>query len=134
MNAAPPQHCSASVLGRRSRNVEVMYSGTLINDLFAVVERAYAERTRIAQTQVVRAHGDSRTPHAEPVACQCGGKSLEPEQFPQPPGLSPADWNLCLFLVVHAQLVRALEPGNDFADAVDVHQVGAVSPPKQIRI
>jgi hypothetical protein len=139
MKIATPQHCSASVFGRRSRNVEVMYSGTLINDLFAVVERAYAERAyaerpQIEQTQVVRAHGDSRTPHAEPVACQCAGKSLEPEKFPQPSGLSPADWNLCLFLVVHAQLVRALEPRNDFADAVDVHQVGAVGSPKQIRI
>jgi hypothetical protein len=118
-----------------------MYSGSLINDLFAVVERAdteraRAERSQIEQAHVVRDHGNSRAAHAEAqaIACQCSGESLEPEQFPQAPGLSPADWNLCLFLVVHAQLVRALEPRNDFADAVDVHQVGAMGPPKQIRI
>jgi hypothetical protein len=35
-----------------------------------------------------------------------------------------------LLLVVHAQLVRTLEPGDNFADTVDVHQVGPMSPPE----
>src|SRR5271166_1447209 len=118
-----------------------MYSGTLINDLFAVVERAHskqahAEPTRAERAHPVRVQADTRAPRAESRAdvCQCASKSSEPEQFPQPSGLSPADWNLCLFLVVHAQLVRALEPRNDFADAIDVHQIGAVRSPKKIRI
>src|SRR5580693_872604 len=108
-----------------------MYSGTLINDLFAAVERAHPERTHLELAHAKPACADSRSlgvePHAD--ACHCASQSSQPEQFPQPPGLSPADWNLCLFLVVHAQLVRALEPRNDFADAVDVYQVGAVGSP-----
>ena len=98
-----------------------MYSGTLINDLFAIVERA---------------HAGSCTQSAEPQpnVCHCTNESSESEQFPQSLRLSPADWNLSLLLVVHAQLVRALEPRDDFADAVDVYQVGAVRPPKKIRV
>src|SRR5580658_869525 len=113
-----------------------MYSGTLINDLFAAVERAHPERTHSEQAHPELALADLRVPRAEPQAdtCHCAHTSSEPEQLPQPPGLSPADRNLCLFLVVHAQLVRALEPRNDFADAIDVHQVGAVGSPKKIRI
>ncbi len=113
-----------------------MYSGTLINDLFAVVERT--------QTFAKPPHTlspDSRRPSAEPQAnvCHCAGESLhqeslESEQFPQPLSLSPADRDLGLLLVVHAQLVGALEPGNDFADAVDIHEVGAVCPPEKIRV
>ena len=93
----------------------------LINDLFAAVERAQA---------------GARTPRAEaqPNSGYRAGEKSESKQFPQPPGLSPADWNLGLLLVVHAQLVRALEPRNDFADAVDVHQVRTVRPPEKIRV
>jgi len=94
-----------------------MHSGMLINDLFALVERI--------QMLAKRCHCGAETTHQE---------SSESEQFPQPFGLSPADRNLGLLLVVHAQLVGALEPGNDFANAVDVHQVGAVRPPKKIRV
>jgi hypothetical protein len=110
-------------------NVGEMYSGTLINDLFAVVERAET----FARLRHVR-HADPRSPEPPSNACHCKTERSESEQFPQALRLSPADWNLGLLLVVHAQLVGALEPGNDFANAVDVHQVGAVRPPKKIRV
>jgi hypothetical protein len=98
-----------------------MYSGKLIDDLFALAERAQAA---------------SRTSGAEPQAkaCTCIKETSESEQFAQSLRLSPADWYLGLLLIVHAQLVRALEPRNNFADSVDVHQVGAVRPPEKIRI
>src|ERR1700691_1385215 len=59
---------------------------------------------------------------------------LEVEQFPQPSGLRAAYWNLRLLLVVHAQLVGALEPGHDFADVIDVDQKRAMRAPENIRI
>ena len=106
-----------------------MYSGTLINDLFSVVERA--ENSGNAR----RGEGaNSRFGFAKPALSSDSPETSKSEQFPQSLGLSPADRNLGLLLVVHAQLVGAFEPGNDFADAVDVHQVGAVSTPKKIRV
>src|SRR5271167_634102 len=104
-----------------------MYTGTLMNDLFALVER-------VENSAMPPFHAKSRAPRAERQAtpCQCSRKISESEQFPQPLSLSPADWNLGLLLVVHAELVGALEPGNDFANAVDVYQVGAVRSPEKI--
>jgi len=58
----------------------------------------------------------------------------EPEQFPQALGLSAANRNLGLLLVVHSQLIGTLEPRNDFANAVDIHQVGTVGSPEKIRV
>ena len=104
-----------------------MYSGTLINDLFALVERAAVSGTQLEETAAARKQ-------ERPNLCQCADQNSESEQLPQSFGLSPADWNLSLLLVVHAQLVRALEPRNDFPDSVGIHQVGAVRPPKQIRV
>src|SRR5579862_1832964 len=104
-----------------------MHSGTLINDLFALVERAGVSRTQLEGTAAARKE-------EQPNLRQFADQNSESEQLPQPFGLSPADWNLSLLLVVHAQLVRALEPRNDFSDAVGIHQVGAVRPPKQIRV
>jgi hypothetical protein len=122
LNTAPPLF---------SAEMMRMYSGTLIDDLFAVVERA-----QNSAKPPLTPSAESRVPRPEPQAavCHCTRESSESEQFPQPLGLSPADWNLALLLVVHTQLIRALEPGNDFADAVDVHQVGAVRPPEKIRV
>ena len=60
--------------------------------------------------------------------------SSQVEQFPQAAGLGAAHRNLRLFLVVHAQLVGALKPRDDFADVIDVNQKRPVRPPKQIRI
>src|SRR5271167_1830045 len=42
----------------------------------------------------------------------------EVEQFPQAAGLGAAHRNLCLLLIVHAQLVGAFEPGHDLADVI----------------
>lgn len=108
-----------------------MYSGTLIDDLFVLVEGVQS-LARPRQIQSV----DSRIARADPQLnlVQCSRETSESEQFPQSLRLSPADRYLGLLFIVHAQLVRALEPGNDFADSVDVHQVGPVSPPKKIRV
>ena len=98
-----------------------MYSGKLIDDLFALAERAQA---------------GPRTSGAEPPAhIRHGTRSgSESEKFAQSLRLGPADWYLGLLLIVHAQLVRALEPRDDFSNAIGVHQVGTVRPPKQIRV
>src|SRR5216684_3419417 len=53
------------------------------------------------------------------------------EQFPKPLGLSAANGDFSLLPIVHSQLVRTLEPGNYFADAIDIHQVRTVRPPEQ---
>ena len=106
------EYCSA-IFGRGDE----MHSGTLIKDLFDVVERV--------EMFAGRRYGAVASAHHE---------NSESEQFPQPFGLSPADRNLGLLLVVHPQLIGTLEPGNDFPDPVDVHQVGAVRPPKKIRV
>jgi hypothetical protein len=69
----------------------------------------------------------------EPIGKQTRGAEgkSEAEKLPQPFGLSAADGNLALLLVIHAQLIRALEPGHNFANSIDVHQVGAMSAPEQ---
>ena len=111
-----------------------MHSGMLIDDLFAVVERTQkfghpsppaGADPRRSRVMVLGKTGDGGADSFPP-------QKLESEKFAQPFGLSTADWNLCLLLVIHAQLVRALEPRNDFADAVDIHQVGTVRAPKKI--
>src|SRR5208283_3950555 len=108
-----------------------MYTGTLITDLWAEVQRAEKLARRSASETA-----KTRSPQA---AAEFNGehrakKALQAEQLPETPGLSPADRNLGLLLIIHAQLVRAFEPGDDFTDAINIHQVGAVRPPKKIRI
>ncbi len=93
-----------------------LYTGKLILDLIASVEKT-EHAVASAQREINRRLDSS-----------------EPEQFAQPPGLGPADWNLALLLIIHAQLVRTLEPGHDFPNPVDVHEVGAVSAPEQTGI
>jgi hypothetical protein len=116
-----------------------MYSGTLINDLFAVVERvgnsAPQPHIEPAGAQMSSARPSiTHSPGAEPTANDrgCSREISESEQFSQSLGLSPAHGYLGLLLVVHAQLVRTLEPGNNFANAVDIHQVGTVGAPEKI--
>jgi len=94
-----------------------VYSGTLINDLIAIVEKT--ERLSLTKPRDPAASisaADATT--YEHAIKQQGSQS---EQFAKPLSLSPTDRYLSLLLVVHAQLVRALEPGNDLADAVDIH-------------
>jgi hypothetical protein len=107
-----------------------MHSGKLINELFALVE-TIQNSAKLSRTQ----NADSRLSRADLQAdLFCSRETSESEKFPQSLGLSPADRYLGLLFIVHSQLVRALEPGNDFADAVNIHQVGAVGPPKKIRV
>jgi hypothetical protein len=102
-----------------------MYTGTLINDLFALVE--HVERFSVAQR--LRDSGAQIPARDWTIDAGDRGKS-EAEKFPQALGLCAADGNLGLLLVVHPKLVGTLEPGDDLADAVDIHQVGAVSAPE----
>ena len=110
---------------------EKMYSATLISDLLTLVERA----TRRARALQMRSP-NPRPRGAEPQAnvCHCTSEGSESEQFPEALGLGAANGNLGLLLVVHPQLVGTLEPRNDFPNAVDIHQVGAVGPPEKIRV
>ena len=108
-----------------------MHSGTLINELIALVERT---QTFAKPPQINLAESQIACPATRAEVFHGIGESSESEQFTQALGLSPADRDLGLLLVVHAQLVGALEPGNNFADAVDVHQIGAMRPPKKIRV
>src|SRR5438105_15394278 len=59
---------------------------------------------------------------------------LQSEQFAQPSGLGAAYRDLGLFLVIHAKLVGALKPGNDFLAAIDIYQKGTMRAPEKIRI
>src|SRR6266699_4837830 len=59
---------------------------------------------------------------------------LQIQQLPQPSRLGAADGDFGLLAVVHLQLVRALEPGDDFLDAVDVDEIRAVDAPEDVRI
>ena len=62
------------------------------------------------------------------------GDSLQSEQFAQPFGLGAAYGDFGLFLVIHSKLIGAFEPGNNFLDAIDIHQIGAMRSPKKIGI
>src|SRR5438128_10434724 len=59
---------------------------------------------------------------------------LQSEQFAQPLGLGAAHGDFGLFLVIHAKLVGALKPGNDFLDAIDIYQKGTMRAPEKIVI
>ena len=102
-----------------------MYSGTLIRDLIDAVERA-EEASRTARMRRAESIRDSNELNSGAPQ----RKTSESEQLPQSLGLSAADRDLSLLFVVHPQLVRTLEPGNNFADAIDIYQVGSVSPPE----
>jgi hypothetical protein len=124
------------LIDSRSSRTEIhSYTGTLISDLFASVERA-------EQTAASRPGKSLSFQAAEELkkgtACQTNHSSApgnsETEELPQTLGLSAADWNLALLLIVHAQLVGTLEPGYDFANSINVHQVRAVGAPEQSRI
>ncbi len=106
-----------------------MYKGTFIADLLSTVTWAESvARQKLADRQ------QPYTYNLEERAELGNRNKLEPEQFAQPLGLSAADGNLGLLFVVHSKLVGTFEPGNDFADAVDVDQVGAMGSPEKLRI
>jgi len=131
-----PLTCPTHLAASRSSRIELhLYTGTLIKDLYASVERAeqgVASRSDKALYQPTAAR--IKTEPACRLNCHQESRTSEPEKFPQPLGLSAADWNLALLLIVHAQLVGTLEPGYDFANSINVHQVRAVGAPEQSRI
>src|SRR3979409_1929992 len=102
-----------------------MYSGTLIRDLMAAVERA----EDLSRSNRMR-RAESSADAVEPKTGVCRCRTSEAEQLPQTLGLSPADRTLGLLFIVHPQLVRTLEPGNHLTDSVDIDQVRAVRPPE----
>ena len=55
---------------------------------------------------------------------------LEAEEGAEAFGLDAGDGDFGALFVVHAELEAGLEPGDDFADAVDVHQPGTVDAPE----
>jgi hypothetical protein len=113
-----------------------MHSGTTIEQLFSAVKRA-EHGTRSRPVHSTESRPTLRDPHSNVSGCckRCDeGRKLQSEEFAQSLRLGAAHRNFGLLFVVHAQLIRALEPGNDFADTIDVYQVGAVCPPKKIRV
>ena len=52
-----------------------------------------------------------------------GMTNLQPEQLAEAFRLGTADGDFGLLLVIHAELVGALEPGHDFLDPVDIDHV-----------
>ena len=102
-----------------------MYPGTLIKDLFASVERL--EQMVAASSDGASSDVVSFSALAEAIMNpnpETRGQvpwDSETEQFPQPLGLSTAYWDLALLLVIHAQLVRTLEPRHNFPNSIDVH-------------
>jgi hypothetical protein len=120
-----------------------MHTGTLIDALFAAVEHAEKAAEKEPHTASLTENSSQASPH------ECGIRQpspaahsnpivrkdySEPEEFPQPLGLCAADWYLGLLLIIHAQLIRALEPRNNLADAIDVHEVRAMRPPEKIAV
>jgi hypothetical protein len=103
-----------------------IYTGSTILDLFDLVERA--ERSSRWQKPAA----ETSVGHAATVEDTAAftKEVSETEEFSQTSRLRAANRDLSLFLVVHPQLIGAFEPGDNFADAVDVHEVGAMSPPK----
>ena len=124
------------LIDSRSSRTEIhSYTGTLIRDLFASVERA--EQTaalRSGKSLSFQAAEEIKTETACRTNHSSASRNSETEELPQTLGLSAADGNLALLLIVHAQLVRTLEPGYDFANSINVHQVRAVGAPEQSRI
>jgi hypothetical protein len=113
-----------------------LYSGSLIQDLLASVEKAERLEPTASSEGLPPLIGSSSRNEVERSGC-CKGLfpttpgNSEPKEFPQAFGLRPADWNLALLLIIHAHLVRALEPGHDFPNSIYIDQIGPVSAPEQ---
>ena len=116
---------SSGFVPRREAWQVRMYTGTFIKDLLSAVEKAekVAAARRFEYQQLRIESSDDG-----------GGKDLQSEQLAQSLGLSPADRNLGLFLVIHPELVGTLKPRDDFANSIDVDYVRAVSAPEKISI
>jgi hypothetical protein len=119
-----------------------MFTGKLIDELLAAVESAEKATKKPPRSISVTEGSLCHESRKEGTAVSCVAqadvfeeeKNSESEEFAQPFRLCPADWYLGLLLIVHTQLIRALEPRDNFADTVDVHQIGAVRPPEKIAV
>jgi len=117
------------------RRAGKMYTGTLIEDLLEVAERARQSNGagsecsggQPGEKRWALAGDGGKAPSGNSGS---GNPGSEAEEFAKALGLGAADRNLGLLLIVHAELVRALKPGNHLADAVDVDQVGAMGAPE----
>lgn len=121
----------------RAKASSNLYSGSLIQELIELVDKAEHDAKAPScmdyptlPESVILAREPASAPFS-PDLSQTAPRPSEPKQFPQALCLGPADWNLALLFIIHAQLVRALEPRDDFPNSVHVHQIGAMSPPKQ---
>ncbi len=108
---------------------QFMYTGTLILDLLDIVDRA--EKVSGWKGLSSKRSSTPRKRHRKqeqnvPDEFQ----NSESKQLAQPLGLSSTDRNLGLLPIVHPELIRTFEPGDDLADTVDVHEIRTVSAPE----
>jgi len=80
-----------------------------------------------------------KTPRWDKRETYCDGVyRLEPglqiEEFAEAFGLLAGDGDFGIFLVVHFEHEAGFEPGDDFLDVVDVHEIGAMRAPEGIGI
>ena len=61
-------------------------------------------------------------------------RSLEVEELPKAFGLGAAYGDFGLLAIVHAELVAGFEPGDYFADVLDVDDEGAVGSPELLGV
>lgn len=59
-----------------------------------------------------------------------GRQFLKVKELAEAAGLGATYWDFGLFFVIHAELVGAFEPGDNFADVILVDEVGAMGAPE----
>jgi hypothetical protein len=84
--------------------------------------------------------GEAQSEHGVYLADRLRRRSLqrrgesEFEEFAEAFGLLAGDGDFGLLFVVHLNHEAGFEPGNDFLDVMDIHQVGAVGAPEGIGV
>ena len=92
-----------------------MYTGTLIKGLLNT-----AERVRNAAS-VRQIQNMDPTLSGSEIEAESRRAGSEPEEFPKSLGLSAADRDLGLLLVVHPELKAGFKPRDHFLNSVNVH-------------
>lgn len=106
-----------------------MYTGTLILDLLDIVDRAEkASGWKGLSAKRSSTPRQRHRKHEESVPDEI--QNSESKQLAQPLGLSSTDRNLSLLPIVHPELIRTFEPGDNLADTVDIHEIRAVGAPE----
>src|SRR5690606_23650147 len=72
--------------------------------------------------------------HTSSLVARCELELLKLQQASQPFRLYAAYRYYGLRFVVHPKLVARFEPGNHFADTVDIHQIRAMHPPEKVGV